>query len=279
MKKILFLICLIAICYNMRGQALKDIAMTEDKVSVFIFSSPIVSFKGGFIPSDFAVSTEANVLYMQPLGGFVETNMHIITADKCYYMFNIKYNKQTTTFTHIFTPEDAIYRENANVAGSSGTPTNTTPGIAAAGSKEALTSNCERILSRSGYLVSGNTAKVRNMAMTLKGVYSDDKFMYLRIVLDNESNIGYEIEHLLFASRSIAQRRRSTQENIQLVPTFIYNLPEEISAKQTKEIIACFDRFTINNDKELQISCIEKNGERSLNLDVENKIILDARKY
>lgn len=252
----------------------KTITMNEDKITQLIFPAPIKSFKGGFIPSDFAISTEDNVLYIQPMGDFSESNMNIITTDGCYYTFSIQYNVGASSFNYIFTTDDAIFKDGSS------TPAGVKEDSASVTSADSdLDVACKKILQQNGYLLTRNSVKVKNFSMTLKGIYIDSNHIYFRLLFNNDGNIGYDIDFIAFYVEAVLKGKASTQEKVQLQPLHIYNNTELIRPKSEYELVICFEKFTIGTEKALFINSVEKGGERNLNLEVHNKMILEARNY
>lgn len=275
MKMKVFFTVLCILCSVLASAQTATISMKDSKVTQLIFPNIIKSFKGGFLPSDFAISTEGNVVYIQPLGEFVQSNLNIVTEDGHYYTFIVKYDVDVNMFNHIITSEQAIYRDGNS---RSSREQDNKAGI----DKRAESGHdivCRNILQQKGYLFTRNIVKIKNFSMILKGVYIDQDNMYLRIQLENDSNIKYDIDALTFYVETVIKGKTTTQEKTQFIPVYVYNDVQTINTKSSLELICCFDKFTINDKKALFISIIEKEGERNLNLEVHNSIILEARKY
>lgn len=290
MKPFCTLALAVTLSGNLSAQALRVITMKEDKLTQLIFPAAIKSFKGGFLPSDFAMSAEDNVAYIQPMGTFPESNLNIITADGNYYTVTIRYDPGANVFNFIFTPQDAIYNDrqvdplpDMEVREERITPKEPprreTPMAAKAMTDPQYDSICRRILRSSGYLMTRNVEKLKNFSVILKGVYIDRQNIYLRLILDNNSNIKYDIEYMAFYVEALLKARTASQEKVQLQPRYIFNQAPAVNPKSSLELICCFDKFTIGPEKALHISLIEKGGERTLDLQVHNNTILDARRY
>lgn len=270
------LLCLLLGSLLLSGPAGKVITMKEDKVTQLIFPSNIKSFKGGFLPMDFAITTEDNVLYIQPVGDFIESNMNILTDDGCYYTFTVKYDPEATLFNFVFSDDDAIYKEK-KIDGTPSSPQKSN--IPAVVKNPDLDPICKKIMSNSGYITSGNVAKTKNTWLIIKGVYADNDHIYIRMELKNSSNIPYDIDFVAYSVQVLKQRRTTSQEDVQITPVYSYELPQTVSPKSKVEFIACFDKFTIGPEKCLSITSIERSGERNLNYELHNSMILEARNY
>lgn len=272
MKKILFLGLLLA--WIIPSKADTVISVKEDKVTQLIFPAKIKSFKGGFLPTDFAISTEENVLYIQPVGSFRESNMNIITVDGCYYAFTVRYDPQATRFNFVFSEQDAIYKEEQN-----------RPNVTLPDSKNDATEPadclpaCKKIFSQPGYLLSRNIQRFKNFSVIVKGIYIDDEFMYFKTIFENRSNIRYDIDYIAFYIETIVKGKTSTVEKLEIKPRYVYNQLSAVNPKGEFEAVFCFDKFTIGADKVLTISVLESNGERNINLPIHNELIIEARRY
>ena len=288
MKRLCISFLALLLSGELGAQTLRVITMKEDKLTQLIFPSPIKSFKGGFLPSDFAISAEDNVAYIQPMGAFPESNLNIITADGNYYTMTIRYDTGANVFNFIFTPQDAIYNDRHSDSQSETSESRPTPNeihyseaplYVLPKTEQQFDTVCRKILRSSGYLMTRNVEKQKNFAVILKGVYIDSQNMYLRLILENSSNIKYDIEYLAFYVEAILKARAASQEKVQIQPIYIYNQAPAVNPKSSLEIICCFDKFTIGPEKALHVSVIEKEGERNLDLQIHNNTILDARKY
>ena len=143
------------------------ISMKDGKVTQLIFSSPIKSFKGGIMPSDFAISTEENVVYIQPLDTFPESNLNVITTDGYYYSFTVRFDNNTSQFNYIFEPAAAIYRDKNSIPVEKQSESGKPEATQEAPEHDII---CKRILQQNGYLLTRNVVRMKNFSMILKAV-------------------------------------------------------------------------------------------------------------
>lgn len=302
-RKILFFCFFFCLCviHTITADPSRSITMMEQKVSQLIFPSDIKSIKGGYLASDFAITVENNVLYIQPIGEFQETNLNVLTNDGYYYTFMIAYDVNTLQFNYIIHPSEAIYRDPAmsgsmvgkevsvkNNSGNKDQETTIAPipvvssvdtKINSEKSKPSIEKACVEILKKSGYIYTRNVDRMKNVLMSVKGIYSDKQNVYIRLQIDNKSNIQYDIEALTFYVQADVKGVATTQEQTQLLPIYIHNMMSHIKPKNRLEIVCVFSRFTIGLEKVLVASLIEKNGERNLYLEIDNTLILGAQRY
>lgn len=88
------------------------ICWRRDKVTQLIFSSEVVKFRAGYTSNDAVSQSDGPVLYIQPVDSLAESNLNVITADGCYYAFNVIYDSTAAMVNYIITPSMAFYREN-----------------------------------------------------------------------------------------------------------------------------------------------------------------------
>lgn len=267
---IIFMCCILQ--GNIQAQQdIKVISMMQEKVTQMIFPANIKSFKGGFIPDDFIMDKQENVLYIQPLGSFEESNLNVVTEDNLYYTFTIRYNLGVKKFNHIIKKSEAIFgyekeEENGREINNSSL------------SPESEENVCRRLVSLPDGLMKRNAVRYKTTYMYVKGIYVHKDRMYFRISFENKSNIPYDFEYIAFYIREKKQKKNSTQERVQLLPEYAYNEAKQITPNGTLEIVYSFPKFTIGKEKALFVDLIEKEGERNLSLEIDNSMILEAKK-
>lgn len=253
--------------FSLSSIAQKTVELTANKVAQFIFTSEIKDVRGGYLPDDILSEVRGNVLYMQPVASFPETNLNIVTVDDRYYTFNLRYNKDAKTLNYIIAPEDAIFSSGKNTGkakdGYSDDPN--------------LKRIAESILSSNGWLNSRNAARYKKTSMYLKGVYVNGNKLFFRMLFENSSDIRYDFDFVSFVVKPKKQSKKSGMDAVQMKPTNIYKDSKILQPNSSIEIIYEFDKFTIGKEKILFIEMIEKGGERNISLPIDNKILIDAR--
>lgn len=84
------------------------ICWRRDKVTQLIFSSEVVKFRAGYTSNDAVSQSDGPVLYIQPVDSLAESNLNVITADGCYYAFNVIYDSTAAMVNYIITPSDGL---------------------------------------------------------------------------------------------------------------------------------------------------------------------------
>lgn len=253
------------ICYCTANSQV--IEMTNKKVSQLIFPSSIKTVKGGFIPDDFIMDIQDNVLYIQPLTSFSESNLNVVTTDNIYYTFTIRYNENAVQLNHIVKVEQSIFGANKQND---------------VFIEKTVGENIQKKILQDNDFFSRKAIRHKTTYIYLRGVYVNEDKLYIKLAFENQSNIPYDFEYVGFYIKEKKQRKNSTQEQVQLMPESIY--PETIKGNVIKPKssivkVYTFPKFTIGQEKILLIDMIEKGGERNLSLKIDDSTILKAKKY
>lgn len=243
------------------------IEMTNEKVSQLIFPSSIKTVKGGFIPDDFIMDIQDNVLYIQPLASFPESNLNVVTTDNVYYTFTIRYNEKTTLLNHIINIEQSIFGANKQDE--------------VVIEKKAEEDVQKKILQDNDSF-QRKAIRYKTTYMYLKGIYVNKDKLYIKLAFENMSYIPYDFEYVGFYIKERKQRKNSTQEQVQLTPESVYPETKEtntIKPNSSIEMVYTFPKFTIGHAKILLIDMIEKGGERNLSLKIDDSTLLKAKRY
>lgn len=269
MKKFLIIICFF-ISLSSFAQEIK-IELQSNKITQMIFQKEIISIKGGFIQDDFVIIKEKNILYLQPIvNNFKETNLNVITKEGFYYNFVLVANSKAKRYNFVIKESQAFYKESQE----SKTLKKEKVSKKEKTDKEII----NKILEKNGFISSRNTVKYKNLWLLIKGVYIHENRFFLRVMIQNKGNINLDIDYIAFYIKPKKTRKNQTKENTQIRPKKIHQNLKVIRANSTSEILFEFNKFTIGKEKALFIDVIEKGGERNLSLQVDNEILLDAKK-
>lgn len=263
-KYIILYLTLLAASETANG---KVIEMMREKVTQVIFPSSIKTVKGGFIPDDFVMDIQENVLYIQPIDSFPESNINVVTTDNAYYTFTIRYNGKNQAFNHIIKLDQALLVAN-----------DTRETIT---EKKSDTNIPDKIL-KDNDPPSGKAVRYKTTYMYLRGVYAEKDKLYIKLSFENQSNIPYDFEYVGFYIKERKQRKNATQEQVQLTPENVHpdtGKHNSIKPNGSIEKVYTFPKFTIGKEKLLLIDMIEKGGERNLSLKIDDTTLLKARKH
>ncbi|CAH8295952.1 uncharacterized protein DUF4138 [Mariniflexile fucanivorans] len=306
MKKLIPLIVLILFPFILLSQ--NKIQISEDYTTILVFPSEIEeSILGNeqeylVKPSNNSSSIGKRTLRL----GYIKldqveknTNLTVFTKDGYSYEFSLFYTKKPTVLNHYMQVDnsaqnliksnnpsskdiDFITAENPSSYYSEGVQTIEAKSIS---SKDPANPNQLYDSNKMGY-IKQNCAKVNdlpklifrtfeqssNIKLTLKQISYDRDELYFHFSLENKGGQIFDVD---FINSKLARGYKgvSTDQSIPLTPLFIFNKPERVPGNSEHNFIIVFEKFTINDKKELQIDLAEKEGERDLLLQINNKLI------
>lgn len=238
------------------------------KTSNIIFPAPVSSVDRG--NADILVQKPdgvANVLKIKAAKPhFQETNLTVITDDGQFYSFTVDYNPN---------PQQLVWEPLSLRSGAVGSDR-----PAAIFSDAANNQSLIRRLEASAAATRRNIRNVQDktaeMKATVRGLYTANDMFFIKIILDNRSNIDYSIESVkLFIEDKKKIKRTSSQE----LPVDVVSMSGDsrlIPAHKTGMIIMTVAKQTLAADKQLLLEVIEKNGGRNMVCTLNSKKLLKA---
>ncbi|PRY27823.1 conjugative transposon TraN protein [Spirosoma oryzae] len=262
------------------------IELPFNKTVSIIFDSPVRSVDLGSrdIIADRATEVE-NVLKVKATRlGFNETNFSVITADGKFYSFVANYNESPGVLALNLAGSKVGNSETISLQARNKqiNSNNLRDGIIQFAGVKATQSevvyNCNEIMKKKRN-VRHLGVEANKMEVAVKSVFIKDNVLYYKIALENKSNITYDVDYVrFFVVDKTTPRRTSTQE-IELLPFYIYNEAiRSIAGKRVVERVYAFQKFTIPDNKRLKIMAGEINGGRSLSFIIRNSDIMNADK-
>lgn len=228
------------------------LGISEANTTSLLFPYPIVSVDRG----------SQDVLAQKPKGvenllqikaaqaEFVPSNLTVITSDGKLYNFLIAYEYEPLTYAYDFSKST----DNSTARFDDG-------------------KNAEQINAWASMAYhSRNRIQIRernyDIALTITGMYVAGDYIFYRVLLENETNISYDVDQLRFFVRDKKISRRTASQEIELLPVSIWQAVEKLPAKGLESFVVVFPKFTIPDKKNLYLQLTEKNGGRHLLLKV-----------
>lgn len=191
---------------------------------------------------------------------FAETNLSVVTADGKLTSLIVVYAKEPTQL---------------NVSLLSGNRPNTIS-LSPDALNEAEVKNYSEYALHARQRSSGMRDAKYNMALDLTGVFIHSDIIYLRIKIQNRSNINYDIEQLRFFIRDQKKSQRTASQEMEVLPVFVYNEVPKINSQSQEIMVFAVPKFTIPDSKLLTVQMMEKNGGRHLEIMLKNKKVVNA---
>lgn len=281
MKQLLIILAIVSTLTTVHAQ--QKIEWRKDKVSQIIFPEPILKFRPGYTSDSALSQCDGRVMYIQPVGEMSETNLNVITSDGSYYAFNLVYNGAAEKVNYIISSSMAIFHDEPaatqDITSGSDPAQETTTKPDAPEAKEPEEQGLFAQVKKQGdYITSNNVAKLQKLTVLLRGVYVDQKYVYFRFHVENDSNIPFDVDYIAFSITAKTTKKTSTQERMQIQPVGVDNEIHRVAAKSTCEVVYAFEKFTIGKDKMLLAEVLEQGGDRNIGLRISESFIINARK-
>lgn len=226
------------------------------------------------IIADKATGTENVVRIKAAVKGFEgETNFSVITADGCFYSFNVVYKDEPAQLS--IEMEDWL-RDN---------PEGGIAGDRMFVKLKELGGETPLVVNRIMYtLYKKNKRDIRHIGCKkygiqslLKGLYINNDLLYLHTSLRNSSDISFDIDYIRFkvVDKKVA-KRTAMQENF-MEPVRTYNRLITVDGKATVRNIFVLPKLTLPDDKLLVVEVYEKGGARHQSFRIENTDLVAAK--
>lgn len=261
MKQIIVLPILF-FCFSSFAQKIDTLLVNDDKFINLQYNSAVVISQSSQ-PTYFFIESKSNVLFIQALQkNIVESNLFVQTAEGNIYNYIVKYtprlHKIVYNYTHGLT---AVPR--------------TAPESYISEVQQYSSSTLNPLEKQKGYINSRNRASKGGVNLYLKGVYTNADKLYLLIQLVNKSNLNYDISDIKLFIRPISRMKNIAMQDEEITP-IVYNSVNKI-VPQGENYITLEINKTALIDKVISVESLERNGDRNLNINVEQDYITNAK--
>ena len=246
------------------------------KTTHIVFDSPIKYFDAG---SDRIICEKVegveNVLKVKATQiGIFETNVTVITFNGSYYSFIVSYNEMPNKlninmcaglndsfdYSNFKQPEKIIFSD-----------TYYTESEMISFSKKII--ELSKVKKKSIFHVSD---KVGNVTFKLTNLGTKEGNIIFCILMKNTSPLDYTLDFMKFYLRDKSKRKKIVSQEIEIKPNFAYVERNGISNETQLGVsggefnfVFMIPKFSIAEDKNLEIDIVEKDGSRNLNLKVD----------
>jgi conjugative transposon TraN protein len=198
-----------------------------------------------------------NVLFLKASRkDFAPTNLSVYTSDGKFYSCIVRYREDPDTLNLSFIPDLQI-------------PTSVVDTLMSA----KLDSDGIQIFTQRSFM--HRKIKSEQMKVILNGIYLMDDMMWFRLLIKNHSEITYKPDLIQFSVRDKKTGKRTAVQESGLV--FSWSAAKPV-AGNTKEIyLFAIPSFTISDGKKLVFQMEEKNGERTIGLDIPSVKVLKTK--
>lgn len=247
----------------------QQIEVCTQKTSNIIFPAPIKSVDRG--SADILVQKPQgveNVLKLKAARGrFPETNLTVITGDGHFYAFTVTYNAS---------PKQLVLEPGTAYAGNSNRHFDKAV-FSDAANDASLIRRLEAQASVTKRNIRHVNDKTGGIRASVRGLYTGNDMFFFKIVLDNRSNIDYDIQSVRLFMEDRKKIKRTSSQELPVELLSITGDSKQVAAQKTGVIIVAVQKQTIAKDKELLVEIIEKGAGRNMVCTLNARTLLKAK--
>jgi conjugative transposon TraN protein len=101
--------------------------------------------------------------------------------------------------------------------------------------------------------------------------------MYYQFKIENNSAISYDIDQLRFFIRDQKKSKRTASQQIEVSALYVHGQNTRVEGQSEQVLVFALPKFTIPDNKLLQVQLMEKGGGRHLALSTKNRVIMNAQ--
>ncbi len=252
--KTIFFISYCFLCVAVHGQTYikpRNLQVTDNRTTNLIFPAEISSIDRGSERIVVQKST-GNILRVKADSLFADTtNLTVITSDGKLYSFLVSYSASPVYLNIDLGVNESATRDTTL------------------------------------YALSGKILKARNnlggiryscgsVKLSLLGIYTTGEIIGCKLRIENTSSLSFETGRLrCYVTSSRSSKRRPSQQS-EIMPLLIYPVSVTVKEKQALVMVLFLPKTALRTGQALQIDLTERNGERQLSLQINNRFILRA---
>jgi len=235
----------------------ENLQIGYSKTTSIIFPYPIKSVDRGSynVLIQKAKGVENVLLLKAGQKNFIETNLTVVTTDGKLYVFVLNYNEECPDLN--FKVDNSIGLNNELLF--------------------SLENENQKAIEQYADLALYKTKKIYGLKrerfgikLQLNGLFIHQNAIYLRLMLENTSNMNYDVDQLRFFICDQKKSKRTASQEIEIFPLLTSSVISTISDQSEVTAVFALPKFTIPEKKYLTIQLIEKNGGRQVQLDIKN---------
>lgn len=201
-----------------------------------------------------------------------ETNMSVITEDRNFYTFNVKYadeplllNVEMCDFIH---DGESVNRPNNAMEIYLTELDNESPRLVRLIMK-SVHENDKRRIRHIG-------SKRFGVQFLLKGMYTHSDLLYFHTQVKNTSHVPFDVDFITFKIVDKKVVKRTAMQEQVIYPLRAYNYVTRVNGRDSECTVFALPKFTIPDDKKLVVEMFEKQGGRHQRFEVVNEDLVRA---
>lgn len=250
--------------------------ISANKTVILKLASPITSKPITGTP-EILMDFDPSKVMLTCEGKFEESNLFVETENG-HYSFVVIYKPTIKKTVYVFgTPSLAVHQPVKNTSESTSESKQSTTKESAA-TDLIYKMKCAEVIKKANEYSDLGMIK-KGMEFSLNGVYVKGDQLYFKVTTRNTGNIKYDIDFYKFVVRTKkgSVKKAAVQETV-IVPVYVYNESiEVINGKSSLTKVFVVDKFTMADNKKLFIELWEKNGDRLLEVELDDDRLIKAK--
>lgn len=202
-----------------------------------------------------------------------ETNFSVITADGCFYPFNVEYADEPAQLS--IEMEDWLRK---NPEGSFANDRMFVKLKELGGETPVLVNRIMyNIYKKNVRDLKHIGSKNLGMQALLKGIYVHNDLLYFHTSLRNYTNLSFDIDYIRFIVKDKKVAKRTAMQESVIDPVRTFNNLVTVDGKATVRNVFVLPKVTIPDDKVLEVEIYERNGGRHQSYRIENTDLVAAK--
>ena len=175
------------------------------------------------------------------------TSLIVITSDGTIHSFELSYRHQPSSLTVLSDPTSSRNAKSVDLRD-------------------------ERQISEAIDLASRHPSNMQKrssdggVSAALEGLFIKEQLMMLRVSLDNQSAIDYDVESIRMFARDRRQVKRTASQHEEIVPLKTSFALNQVKGSEQKSLVIVIPKMTLPKGKRFTIEVTEKGGARHLHI-------------
>lgn len=198
-----------------------------------------------------------NLLRIETVEPFdFQTNLTVRTIRGEYFCFNINYNENEKRYSYSLSGKEEVQLNKAELT-------------------DEIRTQIEERVKRKGRKIYTLGIRQNKVEFAVHNIFIEDNKLIFQFSVDNKSNIPYDIDYMKFYIIDKKTKQTAYQET-PVLPLFINKYEPLIKGKSKLNLIVCFEKFTIPDDKYFLIDINEKEGGRHIKYRLQDADIINV---
>lgn len=202
-----------------------------------------------------------------------ETNFSVITADGCFYSFNVIYADEPSQLS--IEMEDWLRKNPESIFANDRMFVQ----LKELGGETPVLVNqiMYNIYKKNVRDIKHIGSKTLGVQALLKGIYVHNDLLYFHTSLRNYTNLSFDIDYIRFIVKDKKVAKRTAMQESVIEPVRAYNNLVTVDGKATVRNVFVLPKVTIPDDKVLEVEIYERNGGRHQSYRIENIDLVAAK--